>query len=81
METSHQQTRIKLLALADCYHRADEETRDLLRQKADFFPISRGIADTRSPRSLVMRVNGQAFLVEDTPGGEEGVLAILLPLM
>ncbi len=81
METSHHQTRMKLLALAECYHRADEETRNKLRQKADFFPISRGGDDARTPRCLVMRVNGQLFLVEDTPGGEDGVLAMLLPLM
>ncbi|RYD22356.1 MAG: hypothetical protein EOP88_08440 [Verrucomicrobiaceae bacterium] len=81
METTHYQTRMKLLALAECYHLADEETRGKLRQKADFFPISRGEGDGRSSRSLVIRVSGQLFLIEDTPGGEHGVFALLVPLM
>ena len=32
-------------------------------------------------RSLVVRVNGQMFLVEDTPGGEKGVFSLLMPYM
>lgn len=81
METTHHQTRMKLLALAECYHRADEETREKLRQKADFFPVSRHEQDARGQRSIVIRVSGQLFLVEDTPGGEEGVFALLLPII
>lgn len=81
METTHYQTRMKLLALAECYHLADEETRAKLAEKADFFPIARDPGDPRTDRSLVIRVSGQLFLIEDTPGGEQGVFALLVPLM
>lgn len=80
-EMTHYETRLKLLALAETWYMADEETRAKLRTKADFFPISRTEGSEHPQRSLVIRVSGQFFLIEDTCGGEKGVFALLLPLM
>lgn len=80
-EITHYETRLKLLALAETWHLADEETRAKLREKADFFAISRSEGEEHPLRSLVIRVSGQLFLIEDTCGGEKGVFALLLPLM
>lgn len=80
-EITHYETRLKLLALAETWHLADEETRAKLREKADFFPICRNQGGEHLRRSLVIRVSGQLFLIEDTCGGEQGVFAMLLPLM
>ncbi|RYD50048.1 MAG: hypothetical protein EOP85_00360 [Verrucomicrobiaceae bacterium] len=80
-EITHYETRLKLLALAETWHVADEETRARLRTRADFFPISRGDEIDYPLRSLVIRVGGQIFLIEDTCGGEKGVFALLLPVI
>lgn len=80
-EITHYETRMKLLALAETYHLADEGTRVKLREKADFFPISRNQGEEHPLRSLVVRISGQLFLIEDTRGGEKGVFALLLPVM
>ena len=80
-EITHYETRMKLLALAETYHLADEDTRAKLHQKADFFPISRNQGEEHPLRSLVIRVSVQLFLIEDTRGGEKGVFALLLPVM
>ena len=81
MQTANYETKAKIMALATAYLESDEATRALLRQKADFFPIQRGADDFSGRRAMMIRVNGEVFLVEDTVGGETGVFALLLPFM
>lgn len=69
------------MALATAYHEGDEATRACLRNKADFFPISRTDPEAHEFRSMIIRLQGEIFLVEDTRGGETGVFSLLLPMM
>lgn len=81
METAYYETKVKILALAAGFFEGDDATRAVLSSKADFFPISKDRKCSDDFRSIVIRVNGQMFLVEDTPGGEKGVFALLLPIL
>ena len=81
MKTAYYETKAKIVALATGYYEGDDATRNNLRKEADFFPISRPDHDPTGPRSLVIRVGGEIFLVEDTRGGETGVFSLLLPVM
>ncbi len=81
MKTAYYETKAKIVALATGYYEGDEATRAALRTKADFFPLSKGEDDFSDLRSMVVRVNGELFLVEDTRGGETGVFSLLLPFM
>lgn len=81
MKTTYYETKHKIMTLATGYLQGDEETRALLRQKADFFPIQRGENDFSNHQAMIIRVGGEIFLVEDTVGGEMGVFALLLPFM
>lgn len=81
MKTAYYETKTKIMALAAGYLEGDEETRALLRQKADFFPIGRGEDDFSGRWAMMIRIGGEIFLVEDTVGGETGVFALLLPIM
>ena len=76
----YQKVKVMLLALATEFLDGDEEARARLRRKADFFPISKGKPD-EGDRSVMIRLRGNMFLVEDTPGGEKQIFALLLPLM
>ncbi|MEO7101408.1 MAG: hypothetical protein ABI162_18805 [Luteolibacter sp.] len=78
---AYYETKAKILALATGFFEGDDETRALLCSKADFFPLSKEPDCIGKSRSLVVRVNGQMFLVEDTPGGEKGVFSLLMPYM
>ncbi|MBK1818075.1 hypothetical protein JIN84_20805 [Luteolibacter yonseiensis] len=69
------------MTLATAFYEGDEATRNCLRHKADFFPLSRPDETPYGLRSMVIRLNGEIFLVEDTSGGETGVFSLLLPLM
>jgi hypothetical protein len=81
MKTAYYETKAKIVALATGYMEGDEETRARLRKKADFFPKETDGDDFSGRRSMVIRVHGEVFLVEDTSGGETGVFALLLPFM
>ena len=81
MKTAYYETKAKIVALATGYYEGDEATRNSLRRMADFFPISRPDEDPSGLRSMIIRVGGEIFLVEDTRGGETGVFSLLLPVM
>jgi hypothetical protein len=68
------------MALAAAYQDGDEASRAALRRNADFYPISRTGDAGDGIRSIVVRVEGEIFLVEDTSGGETGVFCLLLPV-
>lgn len=81
MKAAYYETKAKIVALATGYYEGDAATRHSLLKVADFFPIARPDNDPSGPRSLVIRVGGEIFLVEDTRGGETGVFSLLLPVM
>ena len=81
MKTAYYEIKAKIIALATAYYEGDEATRECLRKKADFFPISKGDDSSGHLRSMMIRVRGEIFLVEDTVGGETGVFSLLLPIM
>ncbi|MES2440971.1 MAG: hypothetical protein V4584_18040 [Verrucomicrobiota bacterium] len=80
LETHYYEVKAKILALAKAFFEGDEATRELMRKRADFFPIYRGENDSAGLCSLMIRIRGELFLVEDTAGGETGVFSLLLPL-
>lgn len=69
------------MTLAAAFYDGDDATRDCLRHKADFFPLSRSDQASYGLRSMMIRLEGEIFLVEDTSGGETGVFSLLLPVM
>lgn len=71
---------MRILALATAFAEGDDDVRALLRRSADFFPISSDDAD-ETIRSMMIRIRGEMFLVENTRGGEIGVFSLLIPLM
>lgn len=81
MAAAYYEMKANILALATAFHEGDDLTKACLRRKADFFPISREDGEPEDLRSLMIRVRGEIFLVEDTLGGETGVFSLLLPLM
>ncbi len=81
MKATYYETKAKIVALATGYYEGDDATRENLHKMADFFPIARPDHDPSGPRSMVIRVRGEIFLVEDTRGGETGVFSLLLPVM
>ncbi len=81
MKSAYYEVKSRIIALSTAYHEGDEATRASLRHKADFFPRSHNDDDSRVLRSMVIRLRGEIFLVEDTRGGETGVFSLLLPLM
>ncbi len=81
METRYYQIKAEILALAEEFLVGDEFTKERLRSKADFFPISKTDGDDGRFRALMIRKSGELFLVEDTRGGELGVFALLQPSM
>lgn len=81
MKTCYFETKAKILALATAYYEGDEAARECLRKKMDFFPLAKPGNDGMGRRSMIIRVRGEIFLVEDTLGGETGVFALLLPVM
>ena len=81
MKSVYYEVKARIIALSTAYYEGDEATRASLRAKADFFPMSHNDEDARVLRSMVIRLRGEMFLVEDTRGGETGVFSLLLPLM
>lgn len=81
VKSAYYEIKANIIALSTAYYDGDEATRASLRNKADFFPISHTGDDSRVLRSMVIRLRGEMFLVEDTRGGETGVFSLLLPLM
>ncbi|MGL4401500.1 MAG: hypothetical protein ACRCXD_16680 [Luteolibacter sp.] len=81
MKSAYYEVKSKIIALSTAYYEGDEATRACLRSKADFFPLSHSENDSRVLRSMVIRLRGEMFLVEDTRGGETGVFSLLLPLI
>lgn len=79
METRYYQVKVKIQALATAFLEGDEAVKEGLRGEADFFPISQ--AGEGSSYAMMVRRKGEMFLIEDTPGGEKGVFALLQPLM
>jgi hypothetical protein len=77
---SYYELKARIIALSTAFHEGDEATREGLRKRADFFPLS-GKATEDGLRSMVIRIQGEMFLVEDTRGGETGVFSLLLPFM
>lgn len=70
--------RARVLGMANDFIQGDDDAKSALRKTADFFPISR---DGDDYSSIVVRIGGNLFLVENTPGGEKGVFALLVPLI
>ena len=81
MKPAYFETKARIVALATAYHEGDEATRESMRKKVDFFPVSKSDDDHTGLRSMIIRVRGEIFLVEDTKGGETGVFSLLLPIM
>lgn len=81
METKYYQVKVQVLALAAAFLEGDEATREQMRTEADFYPISRSQGSSDGFQSMMIRMKGELFLVEDTKGGEKGVFALLQPLM
>ena len=81
MKAAYYETKAKIVALATGYYEGDDATRHNLLKLADFFPIARPEEDPSGLRSMIIRVGGEIFLVEDTRGGETGVFSLLLPVM
>jgi hypothetical protein len=81
MKSAYFETKAKIVALATAYYEGDESTREAMRKKADFFPLSKTDDNETRLRSMIIRVRGEIFLVEDTRGGETGVFSLLLPVM
>ncbi len=81
MKTAYYEKKAQIMTLATSFYEGDEATRDCLRHKADFFPLSRSDETPYGLRSMIVRLNGEIFLVEDTSGGETGVFSLLLPAM
>ena len=81
METRYYQVKVQILALATAFLEGDEAAREDLRSKADFYPITKAQDATAGFHSMMIRLKGELFLVEDTRGGEQGVFALLQPLM
>lgn len=81
IEVTYYHVKAAILALAAEFFDGDETQRDALRKKADFFPLSQSGETSESFRSMMVRVGGELFLVENTQGGEKGVFALLFPLM
>lgn len=80
LETHFNEVKSKVVALATAFFAGDDATREVMRKRADFFPINRGLGDAGPLRSVVIRIRGELFLVEDTAGGEKGVFSLLFPL-
>ena len=53
-----------ILELATAFMQGDEDTRNCLRAEADFFPISKTQMGPDDFQSLMIRRNGELFLVE-----------------
>ena len=81
LETQYYQIKGEILELATTFLSGDESTRERLREKADFFPISRIRENPEDFQVIMIRRKGELFLVEDTPGGERGVFALLQPMI
>lgn len=81
MKTAYYEKKARIMTLATAFYEGDEATRDCLRHKADYFPLSRSEETPYALRSLIIRLEGEIFLVEDTSGGETGVFSLLLPAM
>lgn len=77
MSVSYFETKTKIAALSAAFYDGDEQIRARLREGADFFPIANPEKD--GMRSMVIRVNGEMFLVEDTRGGGRGVFSLAFP--
>ena len=70
----------KISALAQSYLEGNEDLRALLRYEADFFPISRDQDDPLDCRSIVVRMDHELFLVEETRGKDTPLFLRLLPV-
>jgi hypothetical protein len=70
--------RSRVMGMANDFVLGDEAAKAELRKSADFFPIS---SSADGCQSIMIRVGGNLFLVENTQGGEKGVFALLVPLM
>ena len=81
MKSAYFETKAKIVALAASYYDGDEAARESLYKVAHFFPMARPDGDPSGLRSMVIRMGGEIFLVEDTRGGETGVFSLLLPVM
>lgn len=79
LETQYYLIKARILEMASQFLNGDEAAREELRKEADFFPISRGASKPDDFAVMMIRRKGELFLVEDTPGGERGVFAVLQP--
>lgn len=80
LEAHFNEVKSKVVALAAAFFAGDDATREVMRKRADFFPIDRSPDDAGPLRSVMIRIRGELFLVEDTAGGEKGVFSVLFPL-
>lgn len=81
IDLKYYELKASILALANSFFEADEETRAKMRKAADFFPISKDEGSAGKFHSMMIRVGGELFLVENTEGGEKGVFALLYPFI
>jgi hypothetical protein len=70
--------RARVLGMANDFIQGDDDAKAALRKTADFFPVSR---DGEGCDSIMIRIGGNLFLIENTRGGEMGVFALLVPLI
>lgn len=72
--------KMRISALAQSYLEGNEELRSLLRYEADFFPISKDQSDPMENRSIVIRMDEELYLVEETRDEEQSSFFRLLPV-
>lgn len=80
MTKRFEDTKSRISALAVSYLEGNEELRSLLRYEADFFPISRDEDDPLDFQSIVIRMDQELYLVEETRGQDKTVFSRLLPV-
>ena len=79
LETRYYKIKAEILELASAYLQGNEVVKRTLRCQADFFPLVGVEGDSEGSRAMIIRIKGEVFLVENTPGGEQGVFALLQP--
>lgn len=79
LETRYYKIKAEILGLAVAYQQGDETAKCALRNQADFFPLAGMENGSEDCCAIIIRRKGEVFLVENTPGGEQGVFVLLEP--
>ena len=81
MNAAYYEIKSRIMGLAEAFYGGDDYSRNVMGSFADFYPRLGKDGGFSEPRSMMIRINGEIFLVEDTSGGETGVFSLLLPIM